>query len=86
MFDVPYNTRMPLTRRRKEDAPDPGHFTRGEATVYASRLRNDAKKAYAFGWIRHRFDGAPRPLHGPLSAMAAQAVRSTIGYREGDSH
>ena len=63
------------------DVPIEGYYTREEALAYAKRIKNVFKRAYAYGWITHRFDGNIEPIRPPeLSYMAAQSVRLTIGF------
>ena len=63
------------------DVPIEGHYTKEEALAFAKRIRNMFKRAYAYGWIAYRFNGASEPVRPPeLSYMAAQGVRLTIGF------
>jgi hypothetical protein len=64
------------------NAPIDGHYTKSEALVYANRIRNVFKRAYAYAWIAYRFEGGSAEPDVPpeLSFMGAQAVRLTIGH------
>jgi hypothetical protein len=61
-----------------------------EATAYAKRMRNPAKRDYALRYIAWLAAGGtndgrtPEPRYAPgLSAMAAQAVRIKVYFYEG---
>lgn len=55
------------------------------ARAYCNRIKNKAKQAYAYRYLRYLEEGGPAPQDPPdLSYMAAQAVRQNLIMWRGD--